>query len=91
MPNLEGLKVLATYLSVAEVLCITAVCRGQTEAPPTVRPEVDVMTLQPQSIMLTTEVPGHTPAFLQAEIRQQVSGTILRRRFKRMSLETTYA
>jgi membrane fusion protein (multidrug efflux system) len=40
------------------------------------------MTLQPQSIMLTTEVPGHTSAFLQAEIRPQVSGTILRRRFE---------
>ena len=82
MPTLEGLKVLATYLTVAGVLCITAACRGQTEAPPTVRPEVDVMTLQPQSIVLTTEVPGHTSTFLQAEIRPQVSGTILRRRFE---------
>jgi membrane fusion protein (multidrug efflux system) len=82
MPNLEGLKVLATYLTVAGVLCITAACRGQTEAPQTVRPEVDVMTLQPQSIMLTTVVPGHISAFLQAEIRPQVSGTILRRRFE---------
>jgi membrane fusion protein (multidrug efflux system) len=82
MQNVEGLKGLATYLTAAGVLCITAACRGQADAPQAVRPEVDVISLRPQSIMLTTEVPGHTSAFLQAEIRPQVSGTILRRRFE---------
>jgi membrane fusion protein, multidrug efflux system len=82
MRNLERLRVLATYLTVAGVLCITAACRGRPDAAHTVRPEVAVMTLQPRSIMLTTEVPGRTSAFLEAEIRPQVSGTILRRRFE---------
>jgi membrane fusion protein (multidrug efflux system) len=40
------------------------------------------MTLQPQNIMLTAEVPGYTSAFLKAEVRPRVSGTILRRHFE---------
>src|SRR6266849_8125013 len=68
-------------LSLAGILCIIAACRGQVDAPQTAGPEVDVMTLQPQSIALITEVPGHTSAFLTAEVRPQASGTILRRDF----------
>jgi membrane fusion protein, multidrug efflux system len=40
------------------------------------------MTLKSQMIMLTAEVPGHTSAFLRAEVRPQVSGSILRRQFE---------
>jgi RND family efflux transporter MFP subunit len=40
------------------------------------------MTLKSQSIVLTAEIPGRTSAFRQAEIRPQVSGTILRRQFE---------
>jgi membrane fusion protein, multidrug efflux system len=75
-------KMSARSLTLAGILCITAACRGQTDAPQTVGPEVDVMTLQPQSIMLTTEVPGHTSAFLRAEVRPQVTGTVLQRQFE---------
>jgi membrane fusion protein (multidrug efflux system) len=77
----QSLKVLARSLSLAGILCIIAACRAQVDAPQTAGPEVDVMTLQPQSIALITEVPGHTSAFLTAEVRPQVSGTILRRDF----------
>jgi membrane fusion protein (multidrug efflux system) len=72
----------ARSLTLAGVLCIIAACGGQADPPQPVRPEVDVMTVKPQSIMLTTEVPGRTSAFLQAEVRPQVTGTILRRRFE---------
>jgi membrane fusion protein (multidrug efflux system) len=78
----QSLKVLARSLSLAGVLCIIAACRGQVDAPQTVGPEVDVMTLQPQSIALITEIHGYTSAFLTAEVRPQVSGTILRRDFR---------
>jgi len=71
----------ARSLTLAGVLCIIAACGGQADPPQPGRPEVDVMTVKPQSIMLTTEVPGRTSAFLQAEVRPQVSGTILQRRF----------
>ncbi len=77
----QSVKVLACSLSLAGILCIIAACRGQVDAPQTAGPEVNVMTLQPQSIALITDVPGHTSAFLTAEVRPQVSGTILRRDF----------
>jgi membrane fusion protein (multidrug efflux system) len=78
----QRLTMLAPSLTLAGILCITAACGGQPATPQTVGPELEVMTLQPQSVMLTTEVPGYTSAFLKAEVRPQVSGTILRRNFE---------
>ena len=69
-------------LTLAGVICVTAACSGQANGPQTVGPEVNVITLQPQRIMLTTEVPGHTAAFAWAQVRPQVTGTILRRQFE---------
>jgi membrane fusion protein (multidrug efflux system) len=40
-----------------------------------------VVTLKPQPVTLTTELPGRTSAYLVAEIRPQVSGLILERPF----------
>lgn len=48
---------------------------------PTV-PEVGVVTLAPQSLSLSTELPGRTTAYLVAEVRPQVSGILLERRFQ---------
>ena len=39
------------------------------------------MTVQPQQVVLTTELPGRTSAYLVAEIRPQVSGIIQKRLF----------
>jgi membrane fusion protein (multidrug efflux system) len=84
----QRLRMLTRSLALAGVLCVTAACSAQADGPQTVGPEatvgpvVNVMTLQPQRIMLTTEVPGHTAAFLQAEVRPQVTGTILQRQFE---------
>jgi membrane fusion protein (multidrug efflux system) len=55
--------------------------RQQSAAPPPV-PEVTVVTVQPQQVLLTTELPGRTSAYLVAEIRPQVSGLIQKRLFK---------
>ena len=52
----------------------------QSQPPPTV-PEVATVTVQPQKLMLTTELPGRTAAFRIAEIRPQVSGLIQKRLF----------
>ena len=54
---------------------------GRSQPPPRV-PEVAVVTVQPQKIVLTTELPGRTAAFRVAEIRPQVNGLILKRAFK---------
>lgn len=56
-------------------------CNRQTQAPPPPAPEVAVVTVQPQQVLLTTELPGRTAAYLVAEIRPQVSGLILKRLF----------
>jgi membrane fusion protein, multidrug efflux system len=54
---------------------------GQQAGPPPV-PEVATITIQPQSVELTTELPGRTSAFLVAEIRPQVNGIIKKRLFR---------
>ena len=55
--------------------------KEETAAAPPV-PEVAVVTVQPQQITLTTELPGRTTPYLIAEIRPQVSGLIQKRLFK---------
>jgi membrane fusion protein (multidrug efflux system) len=42
---------------------------------------VKVVTLRAQSLTLTRELPGHTSAFLVAEVRPQVTGIVNRRLF----------
>ena len=76
------LKLIDRSLALAGILCVTAACSGQADSPPTVGPEVGVVTLQPQDVMLTTEVPGNTSVFLIAEIRPHVGGIILQPQFE---------
>lgn len=56
-------------------------CKRQQAAPPPPPPEVAVVTVQPQPIVLTSELPGRTAAYLVAEIRPQVNGLIQKRLF----------
>jgi membrane fusion protein (multidrug efflux system) len=44
-------------------------------------PEVATVTMQPEQVVLTTELPGRTSAYRIAEIRPQVNGLILKRLF----------
>ncbi len=56
---------------------------GKNEAPQQAQtPEVGVVTLQAQTVPLSTELPGRTTAFRVAEVRPQVNGIILKRLFK---------
>jgi membrane fusion protein (multidrug efflux system) len=48
------------------------------EAPP---PEVGVITLEPRSQSLTSELPGRTAAYMSAEVRPQVGGILQKRLF----------
>jgi len=58
-------------------------CDQRIEAQPASQaPEVAVVTIQPQRVELTTELPGRTAAFRVAEIRPQVSGIIQKRLFQ---------
>jgi len=57
-------------------------CDSQTKSSPSRPvPEVAVVTMQPQEVVLTTELPGRTTAFRVAEIRPQVNGLIQKRLF----------
>ena len=69
----------------AVVLCFSLLVvscqRRQQQGPPPQIPEVTVTTVQPQPLMLTSELPGRTSPYRIAEIRPQVSGLILKRLF----------
>jgi membrane fusion protein (multidrug efflux system) len=52
---------------------------GPPQAPPPA--EVGVVTVQPQRVALTTELPGRTSAFLIAEVRPQIGGIVQKRLF----------
>lgn len=68
------------------VMLLLAGCGEEEQAgktPPVVaRPEVGVVTLHPQSVAVTAELPGRTSASLVAEVRPQVAGIIKERLFQ---------
>jgi len=63
---------------------LLAAC-GKTEpgaAPAAAAPAVTVVTVQPESVPVTAELPGRTSPYLVAELRPQVSGIVKQRLFK---------
>jgi membrane fusion protein (multidrug efflux system) len=51
-------------------------------APGATKTQVSVVTLHPQSVTITAELPGRTTASLVAEVRPQVNGIIQKRLFQ---------
>jgi len=62
------------------LLSLFAGCKPKT-ASTSQGPEVAVVTMQPERVAITTELPGRTAPFLVAEIRPQVNGIIQKRLF----------
>ena len=56
-------------------------CGSKQAAPSPAIPEVAIVTVTPERVVLTTELPGRTSAYLVAEIRPQVNGIIQERLF----------
>jgi membrane fusion protein (multidrug efflux system) len=56
-------------------------CNRKQQPPPNI-PEVAVVTIQPERVALTTELPGRTSAYQVAEVRPQVNGIIQKRFFE---------
>ncbi|HMK76540.1 MAG TPA: efflux RND transporter periplasmic adaptor subunit [Thermodesulfobacteriota bacterium] len=56
-------------------------CGSQQAAPQPGLPEVAVVTVNPERVVLTTELPGRTSAYFVAEIRPQVNGIVQERLF----------
>lgn len=67
-------------LSLVSVLTLGA-CSSSKPLPLSAPPEVGVVTLHPQPVTITTDLPGRTVAYRIAEVRPQVSGVILKRLF----------
>jgi membrane fusion protein, multidrug efflux system len=77
----ELLKSAAAFLTLIIALTGCGSGAGQQGGPPPI-PEVAVITIQPQRVELTTELPGRTSPYLVAEIRPQVNGIIKKREFR---------
>lgn len=78
----SGIRVDAAASGALLVTFLLAGCNGGPAAPPPPpAPEVAVTTIAAEPVVLTTELPGRTSAFLVAEIRPQVSGILQKRLF----------
>ena len=68
-------------LTATLILSLAGCQRGASNQPPPAPPqEVGVVTLAPQQVTLTTDLPGRTSPYRIAEVRPQVNG-ILQKRF----------
>ncbi|MBI6852722.1 efflux RND transporter periplasmic adaptor subunit [Pseudomonas cichorii] len=73
--------VTVTFIFYAAVLSLLSGCSPEEAAPVAALPKVSVISVQPQSQVLTTELAGRTQAFMVAEIRPQVGGIVQQRLF----------
>jgi membrane fusion protein (multidrug efflux system) len=80
MKKNHRIKLLAIVLSLLLGL-ISGGCNSQKAQSPPPIAEVSVVTLKSERVMLTTELPGRTSAYLIAEVRPQVGGIIQKRLF----------
>ncbi|TFY84635.1 efflux RND transporter periplasmic adaptor subunit [Pseudomonas nabeulensis] len=70
----------AVFLSLI-ILAVLGGCSAGDPAPQAATPSVTVLTVQPKTQVLTTELAGRTQAFMVAEIRPQVGGIVQQRLF----------
>lgn len=73
----------SVVLTALASLLLVGGCQGGKgrQAAPAPVPEVATVKVTTQSVVLTTELPGRTSAYLVAEIRPQVNGIIQKRQF----------
>jgi len=65
----------------ASMLLVGCGQKAAPQKPPAGPPEVGIVTIQPQRVALTSELPGRTVPRLVSEVRPQVSGIIQKRVF----------
>lgn len=65
----------------ALVLLLSACGGGGEQAAPAGPPEVGVVTVREEAVVISTELPGRTSAYETSDVRPQVSGLILQRLF----------
>ncbi len=74
-------SVVFTAIMAIAILAATACGSGQHQRGMQGTPEVGVITVKTERVVLSDQLPGRTAAFLTAEIRPQVSGLIQKRLF----------
>jgi len=72
----------AAFASLVIPAALLAGCSRKAPSPhPPAPPQVGVITVTPQPVVRTTELPGRTSAVAISEVRPQVNGVILKRLF----------
>ena len=71
----------STALVLASGLALQG-CGAKPKAPPPEPPAVSVLTIKAQSVSLESDLPGRTSPFQVSDVRPQVNGIILARRFE---------
>src|SRR5665213_3747009 len=74
------------YTAAAIAAWMLAGCQQQQQTAQQTPFEVGVVTVHPQGVMVSTELPGRTSAFLVAQVHARVDGIVLRREFKEGAL-----
>ncbi len=69
-------------LGIAGLLSAMTGCKKQSAPPPPGAPQVSVVTVKSQPVVITAELPARTAPFLVADIRPQVNGIIQKRLFE---------
>ena len=69
------------FAFISSIALLLSACGGETAAPAQGPAAVTVVTLAPESVPLTRELPGRTTPFLVAEVRPQASGIVEKRLF----------
>ena len=76
------MKVSYAACALAATAMASAVGCRKAQPPPPGPVEVSAVTVHPERVVLTTELPGRTAAYLIAEVRPQVNGVIQQRLFE---------
>jgi membrane fusion protein (multidrug efflux system) len=76
-----GLRIIYGIGFLTVFLMLTTCGKPQSGGPQGGVPEVSVVAMQPERVVIITELPGRTSAYLVAEVRPQVSGIIQKRFF----------
>ncbi len=81
MQTLNKTKMIAAAAMISAVVMIAGCGKKQPPPPQMGPPEVGVMEVKQQRVVLTTELSGRTSPYLIAEVRPQVGGIIKKRLF----------